>query len=396
MNTSDNNSSSEDLREDSANGDLPFDMELSGLNINETSSPSPSAWNTEDMSAWAARQGFVGRYAKMLQRPSSFDLVPESGKLVVLDVSLSVRVAFEALRENGIKSAPLWSTEEREFIGLVSISDFVEILLQCYSDAVSTCGGPQQHQQIPMSPQQQQQQPDPVKCDAYIQQQLQLPLAQWRERLKPTTVPYLIFVTPEDSVLEASAVMLRHNVHRVAVMEAETHTVMFLLTHSVILNYLLHASAPATRAPLMQQSLQELGFLQDSEVTARVSCCMLNTPFIDVLRLFSRDKCSAVPLVDRDGRMMAVVTKSDIRGLLRPGLWMSLQQPVGDLLAQRYRGQLGPDVLPRVVTRDDNMETVMQKLAQRDVYRLFILDHNQRIVGKVTLSRFFRFLLSVR
>ena len=37
----------------------------------------------------------------MLSKVTSFDLVPESGKLVVLDVGLTVQTAFQALRENG-------------------------------------------------------------------------------------------------------------------------------------------------------------------------------------------------------------------------------------------------------------------------------------------------------
>lgn len=55
---------------------------------------------------------------------------------------------------------------------------------------------------------------------------------------------------------------------------------------------------------------------------------MLSTPFIEVLRFFSKDKCSAVPVVDRDGRLLTVVTKSDIRGLVKPGIWNSLNQAV--------------------------------------------------------------------
>ena len=41
------------MREDQ-NGDLPFDMELSGLNINE----SPTApWKAQDAVSWARKQG---------------------------------------------------------------------------------------------------------------------------------------------------------------------------------------------------------------------------------------------------------------------------------------------------------------------------------------------------
>lgn len=141
-----------------------------------------------------------------------------------------------------------------------------------------------------------------------------------------------------------------------------------------------------------------------------VKQCVLSTPFIEVLHAFHADKCSAVPIVDNAGKMIAVVTKSDIRGLVKPGIWASLNQTVGELLAYgiwivffffltfphsyRYRGK-APDILPRVISRHDTLEMAMTKLVGRDVYRLFLIDQSQRIVGKITLTKFMRYLLSV-
>ncbi len=235
-----NTSSSDDLREEFANGDLPFDMELSGLTIHEKlTAPVASPWRSQNASAWASSQGLQGTFARLLQKTSSFDLVPDSSKLVVLDVSLSVQVAFQALRENGIKSAPLWDSEEREFVGLVSISDFVSILTVSYSEAASECGA------------------DVLACDAHVQNHLSQSIAYWRERLNP--IPHLIFVTPEDSVFECSAVMLQHNIHRVAILDSATHTVMFLMTHSVILSFFLAATSTALRQPVFGKTLLEAG-----------------------------------------------------------------------------------------------------------------------------------------
>ena len=371
-------SSSDELREEDSNGELPFDMELSGLHLGEKQSPQSSPWRAQNASVWAAGQNLNGVYARLLQKVTSFDLVPESGKLVVLDVALSVQVAFQALRENGIKSAPLWDSEERQFVGMVSISDFVEILLTCYKDATAQGRG----------------QADAAACDAYVQREVQRPLSDWRERLHP--IPHLIFVTPEDSVYECSTVMLQHNIHRVAVLDSDSHTVLYLLTHSVILNYFLAATTPVSRVPYFGKTLAAAGLMDDPEVVGRVPCAMLSTPFVEVLRNFSVGKCSAVPIVDRDGRMVAVVTKSDIRGLVNPGIWSAMNQSVGELLTMRYRGKAGPDIASRVVTPADTLEMAIAKLVGRDVYRLFILDHQSKLVGKLTLTRLVRYVLAVR
>lgn len=182
----------------------------------------PSVSSQRPATAWAASQGLLGTFARMLKRPTCFDLAPESGKLVLLDISLPTTVAFRALRENGIKSAPLWSTDAREFVGLISVSDFLQIMFHVYGVVVAQAGP----------------NPDPVQCDAIIKNLLDQPLAHWRETINPR-IPHLVFVSPEDSVLEASAAMLQHNIHRVAILDPESHTLMYLMTHSVILTFML-------------------------------------------------------------------------------------------------------------------------------------------------------------
>lgn len=61
-------------------------------------------------------------------------LIPESGKIVVLDTALAVRSAFHALEENNIKSAPLWDSVERDYVGFITVSDFIEILLHFHNE----------------------------------------------------------------------------------------------------------------------------------------------------------------------------------------------------------------------------------------------------------------------
>jgi CBS domain-containing protein len=94
--------------------------------------------------------------------------------------------------------------------------------------------------------------------------------------------------------------------------------------------------------------------------------------------------------------MVAVVTKSDIRGLVKPGIWASLNQSVGELLTLRYRGKPGPDIASRVISPNDSLETAMAKLAGRDVYRLFVVDQSMKVIGKITLTRLIRYVLAVR
>ncbi|XP_022760544.1 sucrose nonfermenting 4-like protein isoform X2 [Durio zibethinus] len=59
---------------------------------------------------------------------TAYELLPESGKVVALDVDLPVKQAFHILAEQGIPMAPLWDFYKGKFVGVISASDFILIL----------------------------------------------------------------------------------------------------------------------------------------------------------------------------------------------------------------------------------------------------------------------------
>eukprot|EP00798_Chlamydomonas_sp_ICE-L_P009973 gene9973-7850_t len=63
-----------------------------------------------------------------LHSHTAYELIPESGKVTILDVDMPVRQAFHALHEQGIASAALWDSTESTLIGVISASDFIAIL----------------------------------------------------------------------------------------------------------------------------------------------------------------------------------------------------------------------------------------------------------------------------
>lgn len=68
---------------------------------------------------------------------TAYELIPESGKVVLIDVDFSVRKAFHALSEQGIASAPLWDRSAQDVVGMISASDFIETLKQLRDTASS-------------------------------------------------------------------------------------------------------------------------------------------------------------------------------------------------------------------------------------------------------------------
>lgn len=58
--------------------------------------------------------------------------MPKSGKVLLLDARLSIRKAFFALVFNSVRSALVWHAPTSSNIGLITISDFINMLIAAY------------------------------------------------------------------------------------------------------------------------------------------------------------------------------------------------------------------------------------------------------------------------
>lgn len=58
--------------------------------------------------------------------------MPKSGKVLLLDARLSIRKAFFALVYNGVRAALVWHSPSSSNIGLITISDFINMLIAAY------------------------------------------------------------------------------------------------------------------------------------------------------------------------------------------------------------------------------------------------------------------------
>jgi CBS domain-containing protein len=84
---------------------------------------------------------------EFLTHHSAYELIPESGKVVLLDIDLPLRQAFHALHEQGLASAPLYCSESGTIAGVVSASDFIATLQRLRS-MVSTSTNPMSEQEM--------------------------------------------------------------------------------------------------------------------------------------------------------------------------------------------------------------------------------------------------------
>jgi 5'-AMP-activated protein kinase regulatory gamma subunit len=63
-----------------------------------------------------------------LKARTSYDVLPLSYRLIVLDTSLLVKKSLNILNQNGIVSAPLWDSKSSTFAGLLTTSDYINVI----------------------------------------------------------------------------------------------------------------------------------------------------------------------------------------------------------------------------------------------------------------------------
>lgn len=67
-------------------------------------------------------------YSLFMKAHKCYDLIPTSSKLIIFDTELLVSKAFFALVYNGVRAAPIFDSKERAFVGMLTITDFIQIL----------------------------------------------------------------------------------------------------------------------------------------------------------------------------------------------------------------------------------------------------------------------------
>jgi len=298
-------------------------------------------------------------FSNFLRSHTCYDIIPASGKSVVLDIDLSVKPAFHALEENGIKSAPLWDSTLHDYVGMITVSDFIDILLHFNKE--------------------------PTNTDSIFEELATHKIRTWREiQDEPPTLHY---TEPDVSLFDAGNTLIQYQVHRLPVLDRnETNSILHIITHSRILAFLIR-NLPDPNSPLLTCTIGSLGIgTYDHVVTV-----LADTPLIVVLKLLAARKISAVPIVDEHGVVIDMYSKSDVPILVKLGTFThaDLDKPVQQILSTYTKR---PEQI-YTCFKHDTLKDVLEKCIYRRVHRLICVDSTGRIEGIVSLSDILKFFL---
>ncbi|KAI0166782.1 CBS-domain-containing protein [Hypoxylon sp. FL1284] len=303
-------------------------------------------------------QGLKG-LRNFLRVRTSYDVLPLSFRLIVLDNDLLIRKSLDILIQNGIVSAPLWDSHQSRFAGLLTATDYIN-LIQYY------CQFPE-----------------------HIDDVDKFRLSSLRDIEKAIGVLPLetISVHPTRPLYEACSRMLKSRARRIPLVdidhETERETVVSVITQYRILKFIAVNTEQHTM--LLKQTVREIGL----GTYKNLATTKMTDSVLEVINLMVVHNISAVPIVDKNNVVLNVFEAVDVIPCIKGGVYEELKSTVGDALSRR------PEDFQGIYTcqEDDRLDSIFTTLRQSRVHRLVVIDDNWHLKGMISLSDILKYVL---
>ncbi|KAI9278259.1 hypothetical protein BDA99DRAFT_491660 [Phascolomyces articulosus] len=295
-----------------------------------------------------------------LKEHTAYDVLPVSYRLIVFDTRLLVKKALAGLVQNGIVSAPLWSSELHRFAGMLTVSDFVNLIQYYYTHA---------------------------SVEDALQDIEKFEIGNLRdvEKKVGAPAPQLISMHPMASLYDACRLLAESRAHRVPLLDHDalgTEMIISVITQYRILKFIA-VNYKETRS--LRRSLSELKI----GTYGNIATASLSTPVIELINIFVDKKISAVPIIDENGVVLNVYETVDVMSIARTGRYNELDIPVGEALEARPKDYPGV----HTCTLNDTLYSIFQTIRKQRVYRLIVVDSDKKLVGIVSLSDILGYLV---
>ncbi|XP_038574983.1 5'-AMP-activated protein kinase subunit gamma-1 isoform X2 [Micropterus salmoides] len=293
-------------------------------------------------------------YMNFMKSHSCYDAIPTSCKLVIFDTTLQVKKAFFALVANGLRAAPLWDSKLQRFVGMLTITDFINIL-HCYYK----------------SPLVQMYELESHKIETWRGDSFQNVYLQSSNR-------FLISISPKARLFEAIYSLLKYKIHRLPVIDPESGNVLHILTHKRILKFLHIFGEKVPTPAFVRRQIQDLGIGTFSNIATIQQTATL----YDALSVFVERRVSALPVVDKHGKVVALYSRFDVINLAAQKTYNNLDMTMQEAIHRRRCFAEGViKCYP-----DETLETIIDRIVKAEVHRLVLVDRADMVKGIISLS----------
>ncbi|KAI2668783.1 ATP-binding cassette sub-family B member 6 [Labeo rohita] len=188
----------------------------------------------------------------------------------------------------------------------------------------------------------------------------------------------LISITPDASLFDAVYSLLKHKIHRLPVIDPESGNVLHILTHKRILKFLhiFGASVPKPRFLKMQIKDAGIGTFTDVATVSQTATVY------DALSVFVERRVSALPVVDDNGKVVALYSRFDVINLAAQKTYNNLSMSMQE--AVRRRRCYVEGVIK--CYPDETLETAIDRIVKAEVHRLVLVDRDDVVRGIISLS----------
>lgn len=317
----------------------------------DSKSPPMSAADKEQMAGLKAIRDF-------LKKRTSYDVLPMSFRLIVLNTDLLVKKSLNILLQNGIVSAPLWDSHTSTFAGLLTTSDYINVIQYYWQN------------------------PDAL---AQIDQ---FRLSSLRDVEKAIGVLPIetLSVHPMKPLYEACRRMLDSRARRIPLVDIDDETkremVVSVVTQYRILKFI---AVNVTDIPLLKKSVSDIKL----GTFGNIQTASMDTTVIDVIHMMVKKNISSVPIVDERNRVLNVFEAVDVITIIKGGAYDGLELSVGDALSKRSDDFAGI----YTCSMEDRLDTIFDTLRKSRVHRFVVIDDENHLKGVISLSDILKYVL---
>uniref|UniRef100_A0A3Q2CN63 5'-AMP-activated protein kinase subunit gamma-1-like n=1 Tax=Cyprinodon variegatus TaxID=28743 RepID=A0A3Q2CN63_CYPVA len=321
-------------------------------------------------------------YMNFMKSHSCYDAMPRSSKLVIFDTTLQVKKAFFALVANGVRAAPLWDSKLQCFVGMLTITDFINILHRYYKSPLVQIYELEEHK-----------------------------IETWREIYLQYSVNRLISIKPESSLFDAIYSLLKNKIHRLPVIDPTSGNVLHILTHKRILKFLHIFGSMIPKPRFLQKQINEVPI----GTFRQIATVQESASVYEALAIFVERRVSALPVVNEQGKVVALYSRFDVIVSL-PNLYKLNYLFIviffyifincffiffyffKNLAAQKNYNNLNMTMKEAIASRScwvegvlkcyphETLETIIDRIAKAEVHRLVLVDREDVVRGIVSLS----------
>lgn len=276
-----------------------------------------------------------------------YEILPKSAKVIIFDTQFLVRKTFPTLISHGIRSAPLWDANKKLLVGMITVTDFIRILLHLESENIS------------------------------VEELERHTLHNWRKILRSTRKT-LCCAGPDQSLHEAINLLHKNRVHRLLMVDPQSGDVLYILSHKRILRFLFVYLNEFPELTFFHKTIKDLKIGTFDDIVSVTD----ETTIKEAFQLLLEKDISALPILDENGILVNVYAKYEVLNLVSEKLYSNLSVTIGEVRNKKKDWEEKIQKCRSSITLYEALEVIVRT----ESHRLLLVNKEDKLIGIVSLS----------